>query len=127
MPPNETPTTSPVQTPTTPTNQTSATEDNDTLMGILSYLGPLVIIPLLTAKDRPFVQYHARQGSVLFGLELVLYVVTSMLMFGLMLLPLISLLQLGALIFTILGIVNVVQKRQVPLPIIGGLTKHLPF
>jgi uncharacterized membrane protein len=111
---------------TQPNNQSSQNgADNDTLMGILAYLGPLVIVPYLTAKDRPFVQYHVRQGFVLFGIELVLYVLTGMFIF--MLLPLIGILQLGALIFTIIGIVHVVQKKEVPLPIIGGLTKHLPF
>jgi uncharacterized membrane protein len=125
MPPQEQQTTPEVTPAATPTPAASAGADNDTLMGILAYLGPQVIIPYLTAKDRPFVQYHVRQGFVLFGLELVLYVLTGMLF--MLLLPLIGILQLGVLIFTIIGIVNVVQHKEVPLPLIGGLTKHLPF
>ncbi len=42
---------------------------------ILSYLGLLSLIPLLTVKDSPFVIFHARQGVVLLGLIAVLSLV----------------------------------------------------
>ena len=32
--------------------------DNDKLMGVLAYLGILVLVPLLAAKDSKFAQYH---------------------------------------------------------------------
>lgn len=35
----------------------------------LSYLGIFFLIPLLAHKDNPFSKYHARQGMVLFFLE----------------------------------------------------------
>ena len=36
-------------------------------MLVLSYLGPLAIVPLLFARDDPEVRWHARNGLLLFG------------------------------------------------------------
>lgn len=106
-------------TPTQPTPNTTAPEiKDDTLMGVLCYLGPLVIIPYMTALDNPFVKFHVKQGIVLFGLEVVIYILGSMFLFS-GLYPIIMLLNLGTLIFTIIGIVNVVGKKEVALPLIG--------
>ena len=44
----------------------SSVSGDDKLMGALAYLGILVLIPLLTKKDSSFVQFHAKQGLVLF-------------------------------------------------------------
>jgi uncharacterized membrane protein len=108
-------TATPAQPTTTPA--TPAVE-NDTLMGVLCYLGPLVIIPYMTSLDNPFVKFHVKQGIVLFGLEVILYIAGAMFLFG-GLYPIIMLLNLGTLILTIIGIVNVVGKKEVALPLIG--------
>jgi uncharacterized membrane protein len=107
-------------TQATETTQTTATPEiqNDTLMGVLCYLGPLVIIPYMTALDNPFVKFHVKQGIVLFGLEVVIYILGSMFLFS-GLYPIIMLLNLGTLILTIIGIVNVVGKKEVALPLVG--------
>jgi uncharacterized membrane protein len=39
--------------------------EQDKVHLILSYLGVLCLIPLLTVKDSPFVQWHAKQGLAL--------------------------------------------------------------
>lgn len=108
--------TAPTQPVTTPT-ATPEIKD-DTLMGVLCYLGPLVIIPYMTSLDKPFVKFHVKQGIVLFGLEVILYIVGTMFLFS-GLYPIIMLLNLGTLILTIIGIVNVVGKKEVALPLIG--------
>ena len=46
--------------------------NDDKLMGALAYLGILVLIPLLMKKDSAFVQFHAKQGLVLFIAEVIL-------------------------------------------------------
>lgn len=109
----------PTATPIVP-NQSPATEqtDNSLLMGILAYLGILVIIPYLMAKDNPFVKYHVKQGIVLTGLWLIVYVL------GVTIIPyslyqIFSLINLGVLALAIFGIVHVVQKKEAPLPLIG--------
>ena len=41
-------------------------KENNVLMGVLCYLGILVLIPLLTdAKNEAFVRFHIKQGIVL--------------------------------------------------------------
>lgn len=94
------------------------TEDNNLLMGILCYLGPLVIIPYMTSKEIGFVNFHIRQGIVLFVTEIIIYIVASMMYIG-MLYPIIMLLNLATLILTIMGIINVLQKKEASLPVLG--------
>ncbi len=48
---------------------------NRGLMLALAYLGPLAIIPLVTEKDDPEVQWHAKHGLVLFVAEIILWIV----------------------------------------------------
>lgn len=40
---------------------------------VLAYLGPLAVIPLLTARTDADVQWHARQGLLLFVCEAVVF------------------------------------------------------
>jgi len=115
---NQTQNPTPTQTPSV------STEDNSLLMGVLAYLGILVIIPFLMAKDQPFVKYHVRQGIVLCGLGIIVYVLgTTFMPYSLY--QLLSLLNLGIVILAIFGIVNVVQKKEAPLPLIGHLADKI--
>lgn len=98
---------------------TTPTVDNGTLMAILAYLGPLVIIPFLTAKGQPFVAFHIKQGLVLFGIEIILWIIDEIMILGPLYL-LVSLVNLGLIILTIIGIINVVQKKETELPLIGA-------
>lgn len=45
----------------------------------LAYLWILFLIPLLAHKDNPFSKYHARQGMVLFFLEIILGIIWGIL------------------------------------------------
>lgn len=79
-------------------------------------------------KDNPFVMYHTRQGMVLFAIELALYVLSSFMFYGFFFLaPIITLINLGCLILSIIGIVHVIQKEEKPLPVVGSFSKHVPF
>lgn len=97
-------------------------KDNSTLMGVLSYLGILIIIPFLMAKNKPFVKFHLKQGLVLIVIEIILWV--AMKMFW-PIHQLISLLELGVLILIIIGIINVVQRKEKELPLVGSFSKHI--
>lgn len=97
--------------------------DNTVLMSILSYISILVIIPYLTAKQNPVVRFHIQQGLLLFSLEVVVMIVGGMLY----LFFLIPLLNFGLLVLSIIGIVNALNKKQVPLPLIGQYAKHFDF
>ncbi len=93
------------------------TFDESTIMASLSYLGPLVLIPLLTKRDNHFVMFHVKQGLVLFGIELILMFVTMM-SFGL-LAPITRLLNLGLIILSIIGILNALKMKETMVPITG--------
>ena len=112
--------------PQTKSNDTS----NDTLMGVLAYIGILCLIPLLAAKDSEFAQFHAKQGLNLFLLEVGVAVLSWVLGFmsivgGLAFLGLMTmaiwLVQIGFFVLSIIGIVNALNGKKEPLPIIGGI------
>ncbi len=43
-------------------------------MVVLSYLWILCLIPLLTKKDDPEVQWHAKNGTALLGVEIIVWI-----------------------------------------------------
>ena len=60
--------------PPPPPGGASGGSSDRTLMLILSYLGILALIPLLTKKDDREVQWHAKNGLALFIAEFVLWI-----------------------------------------------------
>jgi uncharacterized membrane protein len=98
-------------------------KNNRMLFGILSYLGPLVIVSLLVKKDDAFVKFHIKQGLVLLSIQIILWFFSSM-MWSLW--PLYNIINLALLVFSVLGIINVVQGKEKELPLIGGLASHFP-
>jgi uncharacterized membrane protein len=48
-------------------------------MVVLSYLWILALIPLLTKKDDPEVQWHAKNGLALLGAEIICWIVFTIL------------------------------------------------
>jgi uncharacterized membrane protein len=107
-----------------PTPQPAAGGSNDKLMSILSYIGILFIVPLITGdyKKSEFVKFHLNQGIVLcicavvgsVALNIVAAIVDFLWFLG-------SLWSLAVLILVILGIVNAANNKQEPLPVIGTL------
>ena len=51
--------------------------ENRTLMIVLAYLGPFALIPFLMEKDDRDLQWHSKHGLVLFGADIVLSIVLS--------------------------------------------------
>src|SRR5687768_9043737 len=47
-----------------------------TLMVVLAYLWILAIIPFMTKKDDPEVQWHAKHGLVILGAEVILWILS---------------------------------------------------
>ncbi len=106
-------------------------DSNDKLYGILAYLGLLVLVPILAGKTE-FSRYHANQGLVLLILDIILGaaigIVSGILIViapwvGVIVASVLGgIVGLAILIFVILGIVNVVNEKMAPLPIIGNIT-----
>ncbi len=96
-------------------------EDNK-VMALLSYIGPLFLVPMLAAPNSKFARYHANQGLVLFLAELILSAVSWVIgfipfvgwIFGLVA-------GVASLAGLILGIVNAANGRAKELPLIGHI------
>jgi len=111
----------PSPAPTTPVENKPQT---NVLMGALAYLGPLVIVSFLVAKDDPFVKFHIKQGLVLFVIEVVMWFLSS---FMYQLWYVANIINLAVLVLAIIGIINAVQKQQKELPLVGSLSKYFTF
>ncbi|EZH66357.1 hypothetical protein DH09_10515 [Bacillaceae bacterium JMAK1] len=86
-------------------------------LGIVAYI--LFFIPLLAGKDSPFARYHANQGLLLLILGIIVAILGSIPIIGTFIIGPIG--SLFVLALFILGIVNAVQKKRKPLPVIGGI------
>ncbi|MBQ6263490.1 MAG: hypothetical protein IJK58_08255 [Clostridia bacterium] len=112
------------------TNEFDPTDiQNNKTMGILSYIGLLVLIPIFAAKDSKFARFHANQGLVLVIAQAIVTTVLSILAAILNLIPyigwlpalLIRLLIPVVYIPSIIGIINAAKGQAKELPIIGGI------
>jgi len=89
-------------------------------LAVLSYLGILVLIPILVGKQSGFTRFHANQGLVLF-IAGVIVGVLRVIFSSWLATALLSLLSLGLLVLAIIGIINVVNGRRDQLPLIGKI------
>ena len=91
-------------------------------MAVIAYL--LFFVPLLTGDHNksPFVKYHTNQGTILFIFAVGGAIVSSILtliLIGILLGIVVSIVSLA---FLVIGIINVVNGRMKPLPLIGKYT-----
>jgi uncharacterized membrane protein len=98
--------------------------DSRTLMGVLAYLGPLVIISYLVSAHDSFVKFHIKQGLVLLVIDIILWILGPY-FWGLW--GIIRIINFAILILSILGIINVVQGKEKDLPVVGQYAKHFTF
>ena len=102
---------------------------NNKTMGILSYIGLLVLIPIFAAKDSKFARFHANQGLVLVIAQAIITTVLSITAVILGLIPyvgwflalIVRLLIPVVYIPSIIGIINAAKGQAKELPIIGGI------
>ena len=95
-------------TPDTTASYAAADVQNNKVMAVLSYIGILVLIPILAAKESPFARFHANQGLILFLCEII-FAVANMILSAIF----------AFLVLLILGIVNAAQGMAKELPLIG--------
>ena len=101
----------------------------DRFLAVLSYLGALVIVPILAGNNSKFVKHHANQGLVLFIIKVVWRILDRVLSqfvwfmdVGIISIgSVLDLMELGFLVLTIIGIVNACRSEEKELPIIGGI------
>ena len=107
-------------------------------MAILSYLGPLCLIPLLTGEKDEFVKFHVRQGLVILIGEAIIWVVFNLAVgsfawswytWGIwgMIAMVQNLAYLCLGVLSIVGIMNVINGQQKELPVIGKFAEKITF
>lgn len=87
-----------------------------TILAIMAYLGPLIIIPLMINSKRTFVRYHIGQG-------LSLLVVWVLFAFSFYFPALPFIFAFYIVISMIIGIVNVLMGHERPVPLVGRFAK----
>lgn len=93
-------------------------QSNDTLMGVLAYLGILVLVPLFAAKESAFARFHVNQGLLLLIAEVICGVVSVIPFIGF----LGWIISVAIAVFAIIGIINATKGEMKPLPLIGNIT-----
>ncbi|MFH1894503.1 MAG: hypothetical protein ABH813_01205 [Patescibacteria group bacterium] len=86
------------------------------IMALISYIGPLCLVPFLKKEQDEFVKFHMKQGMVIFACELITWIVVAILP---LLWTLGNLVGIVWLVLSILGIMNVVKNKKKEIPIIG--------
>ncbi|MEK7641880.1 MAG: hypothetical protein AAB365_02705 [Patescibacteria group bacterium] len=120
--PAPTPAQEPTPTPApAPESVAALPPKHNTLMAVLAYIGPLVLVSYLTAKDDSFVKFHIKQGLVLLVIEVIVWVIVRMIW---MLWPVGQIVHLVVFILAIVGIVNVLKGREKALPFVGSFAAH---
>lgn len=119
------------QQPTTPqANPAPAPghQEKNIGMAILAYI--IFFIPLLTdAKNDTFVKFHVKQGIVVFGMALIVWVIRMLMPWYLLwhLYWLFNLLSIVVLVFAVIGIINAANSKKEPLPLVGSIANILKF
>lgn len=88
------------------------------VMAVLAYIGILVIIPILCAKDSKFAKFHANQGLILFILALVCGALAKIKIIG----WIFGIIGFVVFILAIIGIVYAIQGKAKELPVVGNWT-----
>ena len=103
-------------------------EENKVLAAI-SYLGILVLIPLLMKRDSKFVKEHAKQGLVLFIAEVILWIVEAIFawipILGWIISVLIWIILVAIAIVSIIGLVYALQGKFWKIPIVYDWAQSL--
>ncbi|MFH0819009.1 MAG: hypothetical protein V1898_03380 [Patescibacteria group bacterium] len=94
-------------------------EANKTI-ACLSYIGLLFIVPILTKKESKFAMAHAKQGLVLFIIDIIASMVFWFPIFG-------QLLFLAVILVSIYGVVQTLQGKYWQIPFIHEISKKFNF
>jgi uncharacterized membrane protein len=102
-----------------------------TLMVVLSYLWILALIPLLAKKEDPEVQWHAKNGLVLLGAEIIVWIAFGIIGFamrdflGCGITTVQCVIWLGFLVVRIIAIVKGVGGQRFRIPVVTDFAEKL--
>lgn len=93
------------------------------VLAAIAYIWILFLVPMFLKKDSPFVQFHAKQGLVLFVFELIVMFLSWIPIIGWFILA-----PLGGIISFVLfliGLINALSGKKEPLPLIGEYAEKI--
>ncbi len=94
--------------------------EEDKVYLVLAYLNILALIPLLTMKDNPYIQWHARQGLVLgVGATILLMVLSFLGPLGLLNCPLF----IGVVGTSLVAIIKALEGKRWRIPLVAELAE----
>lgn len=103
---------------------------NYRMLGALSYIGPLILVPLLftaLAKNHPFVRFHLKQGLILILCWTAFIIISIMLarisFLAWLDIPFSLLAIISIVILAIVGVMNSVDGYENDLPFVGKIIK----
>jgi uncharacterized membrane protein len=106
-----------------------AVREQDKLMLVLSYLGLLALVPLLTIKDSEYVHWHARQGVALFlcwvGYSIALSILGMIPFIGWLLATIGMFGHLGLMALTVIAIVKAFEPTRWRIPIAADVADKI--
>lgn len=92
--------------------------DENKVVAALSYVWILVLIPLFLKKKSPFAQFHAKQGLLLFIIEIIGWLVFWIPVLGQVLL-------IAVVILAVMGIKSALDGKYWTMPVIGKYASKL--
>ncbi|MFH1878805.1 MAG: hypothetical protein ABH883_08370 [Candidatus Omnitrophota bacterium] len=95
-------------------NKTALSDDN--VYAILAYIWVLCLIPILMKKRGEFIEFHMRQGLILFIAEIAFFVIGIIPFLG-TLIYMVGMFLCGVL--SLIAIANVLMGKQWKIPIMG--------
>jgi uncharacterized membrane protein len=103
--------------PNLPTTDNKDVEENK-IMAAIGYIWILCLIPLFLKRRSAFAQFHAKQGLILFILELIGWLIFWIPLIG-------FLLYIVVILFAVLGIMSALQGKYWEMPILGKYAKKI--
>jgi fumarate reductase subunit D len=104
-----------VKTP--PSADTTDAQENK-YVALFSYIWILFLIPLLLKRDSKFCQFHAKQGLVLFVVDIIASLFSWVPVIG-------QVLMLGLAIVSIIGIIKVIKGEYWEIPYVYEWSKKI--
>ena len=103
-------------------SQESGTSYKPLVMAALSYLGILCFVPLMRNKDDEYVQFHAKQGLVLWMWAVVSMFILEVPIIGKWFFGFSS---MAIVLLSVAGLVSVAFRRAWKLPLIGYFSDRI--
>lgn len=94
----------------------------DNIYSILAYLWVLCLIPVLMKKDDVSVKFHARQGLMLFIIEVALGIIGIIPFLGVLVSRVGGLV---CLVLSVMGIINVLKGKEWKIPYVGDWAEKM--